>query len=361
MQFDTTRTYDKRQTSMSRSSYSFALLDNHLRSVQGVKQSTFYASGFAYNIFKNGQKIKLESIQTDANYWDVFDFHFLEGSPYTKQDVNNQAQYAIISDKAARVYFGTTNNLLGQEIVVEKKHYKVVGVIKQPTTNHSAVQADLYMPYTNMPSYLFDDPTEFLGPFQAVFVANNESSKKIIRDDLERISEQFVMPKPEEYNELDIEDLTFNEQYADILLYQDTPQESLSLAKWILFFLLGLFILLPTLNLININISRILERSSEIGVRKSFGADSLQLLLQFVFENVILTFIGGLIGLLLAFLAIYWINDSQVLQNTNLEINFKVFLYSVLICLGFGILSGIIPAYRMSKLPIAQSLKQNSI
>lgn len=361
LQFDTTRTYDKRQISMSRSSYSYNLLDQHLRNIQGAEKYTFYASGFTYNIFKNGQKMILDGIYSDASYWEVFDFHFLEGGPFTKMDVTNQAQHAIISEKAGREYFGTTTNLVGQEIIVEKKHFKIVGVINQPTTNHDAVQADLFIPLTNMPSYFFDDPTDLMGAFQAVYIAKNESSKKIIKDDLKRISEQYDMPKPEEYNELKIENLTFNEQYANDLMDQDTPKESLSLAKWVLFFLLGLFILLPTLNLININISRILERSSEIGVRKSFGADSSQILLQFVFENIILTFLGGLIGLLLAIVAIYLLNDSQFLPNTYLHLNPKVFFYSFLICLGFGILSGIIPAYRMSKLPIVTSLKQNAI
>ena len=50
------------------------------------------------------------------------------------------------------------------------------------------------------------------------------------------------------------------------------------------------FMLLPTLNLVNINISRIMERSSEIGVRKAFGASSKTLVWQFITENIILTF-----------------------------------------------------------------------
>lgn len=361
LQYDTTMTYDKNQRSMSRSSYGFPLLDKHLRSVQGVERYTFFAAGETYNIFKNGQKMVFDGIYTDATYWEVFDFNFLEGAAYTPTDVENQAQYAVISDKAAKEYFGTTTGVIGQEIIVERKHFKVVGLIQKPTTNQNAVQADLFIPYTNLPNYVFSDPTELLGQFEAVFVAMDANGKQIIRDDLKRIGEQYLMPKPEEYNELKIDNATFNEGYADSIIDEDTPQISLSYAKWILFFLLGLFILLPTLNLININISRILERSSEIGVRKSFGADSSQILLQFVFENIILTFLGGLIGLLFALLAIYLINDSQVLPNTLLRFNGKVFFYSLFICLGFGILSGVIPAYRMSKLSIADSLKQGAM
>ena len=62
-----------------------------------------------------------------------------------------------------------------------------------------------------------------------------------------------------------------------------------------------LFMLLPTVNLININISRIMERASEIGVRKAFGAPARTLVGQFIVENIILTLVGGLVGFVLSF------------------------------------------------------------
>ena len=61
-----------------------------------------------------------------------------------------------------------------------------------------------------------------------------------------------------------------------------------------------LFMLLPTINLVNINISRIMERSSEIGVRKAFGASSSTIIGQFIVENIFLTLLGGLLGFVLS-------------------------------------------------------------
>jgi hypothetical protein len=51
--------------------------------------------------------------------------------------------------------------------------------------------------------------------------------------------------------------------------------------------------LLPTVNLVNLNISRIMERASEIGARKAFGASSWVIILQFMLENLVLTFLSG--------------------------------------------------------------------
>ncbi|MBV6655659.1 MAG: FtsX-like permease family protein, partial [Mameliella sp.] len=103
------------------------------------------------------------------------------------------------------------------------------------------------------------------------------------------------------------------------------------------------------------------ERSAEIGVRKAFGAHSGSILSQLVFENIVLTFLGGILGWVLALGMIYLVNDSQVLGDTQLQFNTAVFLYSLLICLVFGILSGLLPAYRMSKLQIVNAIKYNSL
>jgi len=118
-----------------------------------------------------------------------------------------------------------------------------------------------------------------------------------------------------------------------------------------------LFMLLPTLNLVNINITRILERSSEIGVRKAFGASSRTLVYQFIVENIILTLLGGTIGLILSVIVIKIINSANLIANLELTINFTVLFIGLLICLFFGLLSGVYPAWRMSKLNVVTALR----
>jgi putative ABC transport system permease protein len=118
-----------------------------------------------------------------------------------------------------------------------------------------------------------------------------------------------------------------------------------------------LFMLLPTLNLVNINISRIMERSSEIGVRKAFGASSRTLVFQFIVENIILTFLGGLIGIILSFIIISVFNNSQLIANAHLSMNITVMFYSVIACLVFGFISGVYPAWRMSRMQVVNALK----
>ena len=118
-----------------------------------------------------------------------------------------------------------------------------------------------------------------------------------------------------------------------------------------------LFLLLPTLNLVNINISRIMERSSEIGVRKAFGASGRTLVGQFIIENLVLTFLGCLIGVMLSFGILQILNSTHIIANMQLSINGTVLLYALLICIFFGLLSGVYPAWRMSRLPVVNALK----
>jgi putative ABC transport system permease protein len=129
----------------------------------------------------------------------------------------------------------------------------------------------------------------------------------------------------------------------------------------VLALIMVLFMVLPTVNLVNINLSRILDRSSEIGVRKAFGASSWTLIGQFVVENVVLTLVGGALGLLLAGLALHAINASEVIPYARLAINLRVFLYALLIALFFGLFSGVYPAWRMSRLHPVKALRGRSV
>jgi putative ABC transport system permease protein len=122
-----------------------------------------------------------------------------------------------------------------------------------------------------------------------------------------------------------------------------------------------LFMLLPAINLVNINVSRIIERSSEIGVRKAFGASRRTLLGQFIIENIFLTLFAGGIAFILAWVTIAIVNDSGLLPFGHLGMNPSV----VMVCLGlslfFGVFSGVIPAYRMSRLNAVDALRGGAV
>ena len=100
-----------------------------------------------------------------------------------------------------------------------------------------------------------------------------------------------------------------------------------------------------------------IERSSEIGVRKSFGASSATLVGQFVVENLILTAIGGILGFIGTAIILGMLNDSGLVQYAHFSMNLRVFLYGFLLILAFGSISGVYPAWRMARMHPVKALR----
>jgi putative ABC transport system permease protein len=89
-------------------------------------------------------------------------------------------------------------------------------------------------------------------------------------------------------------------------------------------------------------------------VRKAFGASSLTLIGQFLVESVVLTTIGGCIGFALAELCLLLLNRSELIPYGDFGVNLRVFAVGMLLSVVFGIVSGVYPAWRMSRMhPVA--------
>lgn len=354
MVYDSTMQFSESQSSMSRSSASFSFFDRYMRNVQGAVNQSFYTTYWTYDVFVNANKLVLNTCYSDASFWEIFDFKYIEGRPFNEDEVDRQALVAIITEKASQGYFGSGISPIGKTLEMNNKGFEVIGLIKDPPP--SKFDNQVYLPYTHLPPNVLEDP-DFHGPFQGVFLAKKSSDRTLIQNDIERLSAQIALPNPEDYNLLVFRGMTFMELFATELLGDEDYEKNLRTVTLVFLGFLTLFLLLPTFNLINLNVSRILERSSEIGVRKAFGAHSTNIFMQLIFEHIILTFIGGIIGFVLAIVLLNVINASQMFPNTVLKFNLSVFGYSILIALFFGILSGFIPAFRMSRMHIVNAIK----
>ena len=363
MVYDTINTkFDEREEYNSYWSLGYYLMDKHLRDLETAQDYAFYSANSIFDISVNNNKLKINAVYTDDGFWRLFDFEFLEGQPYVKQQVDNQESVAIISSKTRDSYFGVSSGAVGKEIELDKKRYRVIGVVEKPLGSMRYLNGDVFLPITHVHSEVLGS-INLTGGFEAAFLVETPNKRQAMKDEIKQLARNFVMPTETGFNRLLLAGKTFEDQFATQLLNYDdrAPEKSTRTMTWILVSLLSLFILVPTLNLINLNLSRIAERSDEIGVRKAFGATSSGTLVQFVFENVILTLLGGIIGLMFALVLFNLLNNSKALGDVVFHFNWKVFLISVLITVVFGVISGIIPAFRMSRLHVIQALKQNQL
>ena len=318
-----------------------------------------YLSGWgSYNVYHNNKKYEIGAEHVDEHYFNVFDFKLIDGRFLNAADIEQVAFNAVITDRLARDYFGEEKGLLGEIIEINKKEYKIVGVVKHSGLNNLYVNGDIFLPMTVIDAS--KESQGYFGPYMAV--AKARTSTESLFEEIEKLTRDIPFLDPSQnggarFNRMRVIVYDHIHLHAEDYFYADNPTET----KRNLYKLVGLMLLLfsgiPMLNLINLNISRILDRSAEIGVRKAFGAHPSQIMIQIVFENLILTIIGGVIGLAIAHVVMYYANNLRWLDAMRLDFNLSVFMISILVVLLFGILSGILPAWRIARSNIVESLK----
>ena len=302
------------------------------------------------NTYVNNKKLVINMKYTNDAFWNVLQYKFLEGKPYTQQQIENGEHVAVISEDTKNAYFGDAASVVGKYIEADNVQYRVTGVVQSVPVTMPVSYADLFVPYTVSKA---DWRTKiYMGNYTAVLLANSKSDLPKIQDEYANVISK-LKPDNKDFDVL----MSSADSYLKSFISINDRDNGVSIIITVIVLFALFVMLLPTLNLVNINISRILERSSEIGVRKAFGASSKTLVGQFIVENIILTFLGAAIGLLLSFIILQVINGSDLISNLHLTINFTVLFYSLVACLIFGLLSGVYPAWRMSRLHVVTALK----
>jgi putative ABC transport system permease protein len=306
------------------------------------------------NSYVNNKRIALDLRYADANFWEVLAFDFLEGQPFNQKENRQAAKVAVITDHARTQYFGQNVPAVGKTMVVDGERYLVKGVVADVAISRLNSYADVWVPLSLHPANKAD--TGLHGEYMAILQASSAAGVPAMKAEYQRIVGQVKLPDPKAFDR-------FSSHADSILegmvrqLMGDEKGSNLGKFFGIVMLVTLLFMLMPTINLVNINVSRILERSSEIGVRKAFGASSRTLIGQFLVENIFLTLIGGLLGLLLSLAMMQLINDSHVIAHAQLQLNWRIFAIGMALSVVFGLISGVYPAYKMSKLQAVEALK----
>jgi len=336
---------------MNSGALSFYFLDHYTKALKTPVKIAISSRANGTSTYINNKKIAVNYKYINAAYWDILEYDFLEGKAFGKKEVDNAEKVAVISEDMKDEYFGDIPSVIGKYIEADNVKYRVIGVVKNVPVTSYLTYSDIYLPYTVSKSDYKNK--DYGGSFTGILLAPSKADVQKMHDEYEQMVKRVPMANK-------MYDHIYSHADTYLAAYLDTGNENQSgvlLVISIISVFVFLFMLLPTLNLVNINITRIMERSSEIGVRKAFGASSRTLVYQFIVENIILTLLGGLIGLILSVIVIHFINSLNLIANLELSINFMVLLVGLLICLFFGLLSGVYPAWRMSKLNVVTALK----
>ncbi len=341
---------------ITQGSLGFKLFDRYARDLPGVEAIAIASAGGLVDSYVNGAKIQSHLKRTDGEYWQVFDFTFYEGSPYSPRDVD-EARFVAVINRTTRARFFGDGPAVGQTIEAGGQRFRVVGVVQDISQVRPFVYSDIWVPHTTSRSSQYRD--QLMSGFRAVVLAEDSALLSQIREEFNSRLQRVEFDDPRRYTNIVAPLETRFGMLARGMPFADP--RALESQSWKLAAILGLagllFSLLPTIDLVNINISRIMERASEIGVRKAFGASSRTLVGQFIVENVLLTIVGGLLGLGLAAFVVRALNQLGVPQYLALTINLRVFAYGLLLAMAFGLLSGAYPAWRMSRLHPSEAIR----
>lgn len=300
---------------------------------------------------------------TDGAFWRVFRFAFLSGKPYTDEEYESGVKRVVLSESRARRLFGTVE-AEGKAVVLNGVEYRVCGVVRDVSSVMSMTCAEAWVPITSVP-VLAQTATaeESAGPVAAYLLAANPGRFEAIREEVNRRRLQYNTTLQEKF--LDTFRLTTPKQTE--LQKLDYGASLLDIIRRYLLIAL-MFMLVPAINLTGLISSRMQERMEEMGLRKAFGARADTLVKQVLTENLMLTCIGGLAGLLISWLlvvmlrnvlfssAVHMVVAEDVQLTFGMLFNLPLFFSAFGLCVLLNILSSLLPVWKATRRPIVDSI-----
>lgn len=334
----------------------YGFLDREARGLDGVERMAILQKPQSVVSYVDGRKITSALKRTDGEYWKILAFDFVEGGPFTEADDRAGHAVAVINATTRQRFFGGAP-ALGRELEADGQRFRVVGVVRDVSFMRLNAYADLWVPIGSARGAGFRE--EMIGDFVGLFLARSRADFPRIKEAFQARLDRLELPEPGS-TLAGGADTLFESTSRELFSDGNRSSHPLRLGLFLGVFAL-LFMTLPALNLVNINLSRILERASEIGVRRAFGAPRRALVVQFLVENVVLTLLGAALGLALAAATLAAINRSGVVPYSDFAVNFRVFAWAVVLSLAFAVLSGVLPAWRMSRLDPVAALSGRSL
>ena len=310
-----------------------------------------------------GGKMTVDKIETDEAFWQIFRFRFLDGKPFTGADVQSGLPRAVIAASVARRLFGRTD-VTGQHLELNHVDFQVCGVVADVSMLATDAYAQVWIPYTAGDAEANTWGYNLMGQMRAVILAHSVDDFPAIREECERLRQKyndaqdgvevFYRGQP---------DTQFTHLYRS---WSQVPDVQGVVLRYIVVILVLLIV--PAINLSSMTLSRMRRRMVEIGVRKAFGATANELLQQVFLENLILTCLAGLLGLLLSYVATFVLNGFLFGNSTNAYYSGEttltagtllspwIFLVAFAFCLLINLLSAGIPAWRASRMNIVEAI-----
>ncbi len=273
-----------------------------------------------------------------------------EGTYITAQQVESRSAVAVIGQTTATNLYGATSGVVGQSIRINGQIFKVVGVLESKGGTSLSNQDDrVLIPITTAQVRLIKgNPSNRVN--QILVSATSADTVTSAEDEITAILRARHKLKADA-----------NDDFS-ILSQSQLVDAASSVTGTLTMFLggiAGISLLVGGIGIMNIMLVSVTERTREIGLRKALGARKLDVLVQFLSESVLLSLIGGLIGIFLAWVICLIIAKVAASSGTTLtpSIGLDSVLMATLFSSAVGVLFGLYPSNRAAGLQPVEALR----
>ena len=284
---------------------------------------------------------------TDLSYPNARNTFPVEGRYFNNEELESSASVAIIAPTVRKNIFPNNVNPIGQKIRIQGEIYDVIGVMEVKGSQGPQDRDDaVYIPLTSMSARIIGNNSLMGISVSGIYIKGQDESKlEIIKfqvANILRLRHNIDVPENDDFR------IT---NQADIL---KTFNTILSLFTLMMVAIAGISLIVGGIGIANIMLVSVVERTREIGVRKALGATDNAILSQFLIESVVVSIVGGSIGIAIGV-------GITFAAATAFKFPFIVSTSSVLIGFGLsttvGLVAGVIPARNAAKLDPITALR----
>ncbi|NNM22762.1 MAG: FtsX-like permease family protein [Flavobacteriaceae bacterium] len=309
------------------------------------------AISYTLNVQNETLKYEDKSVENVAigavshEYYDIEDLKIQEGRFYNEVESNNGTNVIVLGNEIANSLFSSPQVAIGKKIRLYGQKFTVIGVLKKEgMALGDSKDTAVFLP-VNIVRRLFGGNNKNLFPFIIIKPEKGLDNEEFIAM-LTQKMRTYRGLKPEEIDTFFVNQL---QGFTDAINNMTATMNGIGGVISLFSLLVGGF------GIANIMFVSVKERTNLIGIQKSLGAKNKFILLQFLFEAMILAIIGGLIGLFFVFIAS--LIASSFTGDFEFVLSFWNIVLGTAISAIIGLISGIVPAISASRLDPVEAIR----